>query len=220
MTVPDLATVGARAAREGLAILGAFHPSPGDGAPAGTGTLVLLGPEPGAFWRIFSNSPEFRDSAPDALDRWSTRVIGGIAAGMGAQAIFPFGGPPFAPFFAWALQSGTAFTSPVRLLIHERLGLFVSYRGALALSARMPLPLRGSRPCDGCGQPCRSACPAGALTVEGYDVLACHAFLDTTTGRDCLIRGCAVRRACPIAPPQPEAQTTYHMTAFHGRQSR
>lgn len=219
MAASGLPEICARAARDGLAPLGAFHPEPGDGAPAGTGTLVLLGPAPD-FWRIFSESFEFGDGASDALDRWSIRVIGRIAADMAGQPIFPFTGPPFAPFFSWACRSGAAFASPVHLLVHARLGLFVSYRGALALPARLSLPRRAARPCDGCGQPCQTACPVGALTAAGYDVPACHAFLDTPAGNNCLTRGCAVRRSCPIGEIQPEAQTTYHMTAFHGRQSR
>lgn len=213
-----LAELDARAARDGLAVLGAFHPEPGDGAPAGTGTLVLLGPAPGRFWPIFAASPERRDGAPHPLDRWSARVIGAMAAEIGAGAAFPFGGPPYAPFLAWARRSGAAWTSPVGLLVHARLGLFVSYRGALCLPDRLPLPPAPARPCDACAGPCRDACPAGALGAGGYDVPACRAWLDTPAGTACFEAGCAVRRACPIgAGTQPAAQTRFYMTAFHGR---
>ena len=56
--------------------------------------------------------------------------------------------------------------------------------------------------------PARSARSA----ADGYDVAACHGFLDTAPGRDCLDRGCAVRRACPVgADLRPEAQSAFHM---------
>ena len=205
-----LAELDARAARDGLAVLGAFHPEPGDGAPAGTGTLVLLGPAPGRFWPIFAASPERRDGAPHPLDRWSARVIGAMAAEIGAGAAFPFGGPPYAPFLAWARRSGAAWTSPVGLLVHARLGLFVSYRGALCLPDRLPLPPAPARPCDACAGPCRDACPAGALGAGGYDVPACRAWLDTPAGTACFEAGCAVRRACPIGA----ARSPPHKPAF------
>ena len=103
--------------------------------------------------------------------------------------------------------------------MHADAGLFVSYRGALALPGRLELPPPGRRPCEGCPAPCLGACPVGALTGAGYDVAACHGFLDTAPGRDCLDRGCAVRRACPVGRGRrPEAQSAFHMTDFHGRQ--
>ncbi|MFT3971989.1 MAG: ferredoxin [Amaricoccus sp.] len=216
----DLAALDARAGRDGLTVLGAFHPGPDDGAPAGTGTLVLLGPAPGGFWPVFAASPEGRDGGADPLDRWSARVIGALAAEGHAVAVFPFGGPPHAPFLAWARRTGSAWSSPVGLLVHARLGLFVSYRGALALGSRLALPAAPARPCDGCAAPCLAACPAGALGAGGYSVPACDAWLDTPAGAACLGSGCAVRRACPVcADGQAPAQTRFHMTAFHGRQT-
>jgi len=56
-----------------------------------------------------------------------------------------------------------------------------------------------------------------AFTEAGYDVPACHAFLDTSAGQDCLTTGCAVRRACPVSQSYgrvPE-QSAYHMRQFH-----
>ena len=215
-----LAEIAAAAAPAGLAPLGALHPTAEDAAPPGTGTLVLLGPEWPRFWAVFAASPEASDGRTDPLDRWSRRVIGGLARRLGAAPLFPFGGPPWAPFTAWARRTGEAWASPVGLLVHRRLGLFVSYRGALALPGRLALPPPAAAPCDGCAAPCRSACPVGALGTGGYEVAACHGFLDTAPGRDCLERGCAVRRACPVGGAlRPEAQSAFHMTDFHGRQA-
>jgi hypothetical protein len=215
----SLAAVAGACAAEGLAVLGAFHPSPDDGAPPGCATLVLLGPDGAGFWRRFAAAPEMHDGGPDPLDRWSRRVIAALAERLGAAALYPFGGPPFQPFTAWARRSGRAWLSPVGLLVHDTAGLMVSYRGALALPDRLDLPATGRCPCETCTAPCTTACPAGALTVGGYDLDACHGWLDTAPGQDCLVRGCAVRRACPVgAGARPEAQSAFHMAAFHARE--
>jgi len=220
VTAAGLRAVAATVAAEGLALLGAFHPAAGDGLPPGTGTLVLLGPDGPGFWACFRRSPEAGDAAADPLDRWSRRVVGRLADELGAVAHFPFGGPPWAPFIAWALRSGEAWSSPVGPLVHARLGLFVSYRGALAFRQRFPLGPPPSPPCGPCHRPCLTACPVGALAGGGYDVAACHAFLDTAAGADCLDRGCAVRRACPVgATLRSEAQSAFHMASFHGKRS-
>ncbi len=215
-----LAEIAVAAGAEGLAVLGAVRPGAGDGVPEGTGTVVLLGPDGPGFWDRFRAAPEYGDGARDPLDRWSLRVIGGLGRRLGATALFPFGGPPWRPFTRWARESGEAWESPVGLLVHARLGLFVSYRGALAFPARLALPPAAARPCDACARPCLGACPVGALGGAGYDVAACHGWLDTAAGRDCHRRGCAVRRACPVgAALRVEAQSAFHMAAFHGRQS-
>ena len=211
--------IAVRAAAEALDLFGAFHPGPGDGVPGDTGTLLLLGPREPGFWATFKNTPEWLDGAPDPLDRWSARVVGGLAREFGGHALLPFGGPPHHPFYAWALRSGRAFASPVTLLLHDGAGLMVSYRGAIALPGRVDLPAPpAASPCDGCAaKPCLSACPARALDVRGYDVPACHAFLDMADGADCLSGGCIVRRACPISHAYgrlPE-QSAYHMRLFH-----
>lgn len=200
-----------------LEVLGGFAVGAEDeGLPKGTRTLVLLGPAEPGFWPHLTAEPEW-DGAPDPVDRWSRRVIGRLACDLGAKALFPFGGPPYHPFYRWALRSGRTFDSPVRLLVHDRQGLMVSFRGALALKQELEIA-PGQKPCDSCAaKPCLTACPAGALTGAGYDVPACHAFLDTPAGEPCLSGGCLVRRACPVSQTyarMPE-QSAYHMRQFH-----
>lgn len=199
-----------------LALLGACHAAPEDGLGE-EGTIVLLGPAEPGFWDHVTAQPEFADGRPDPIDRWSARVIGGIAGACGARAIFPFGDPP-RPFIDWAVRSGRAWSSPVGLLVHDRAGLMVSFRGAVLLADRLDLPLPGSSPCDACAdRPCLSACPVGALTGDGYRLESCHGYLDTPAGSDCMSSGCEVRRACPVSQShgrQPE-QSAYHMRHFH-----
>lgn len=207
-----LAGIEAAAAARHLSVLGVVH----DDLPDQLGTLVLLGPREPGFWEMFTHTPEYGDGAPDPLDRWSSRVIGGLAETMTATAFFPFGGPPYQPFIQWAQASGRAHVSPVGLLVHDTAGLMVSYRGALGFAERIDAPVPPPSPCTTCADtPCLGACPVDALTPEGYDVPACKADLDRA-GNDCMAKGCRVRRRCPVsrAYGRAQAQSAFHMRAF------
>nr|WP_241865395.1 ferredoxin [Paracoccus salsus] len=185
-------------------------------APLDGRTLALIAPDEPRFWGVFTAAPEFADHAPDPLDRWSRRVIGGWAAGLGAEAVFPSDGPPYAPFTDWALATGRCRSSPVAMLVHERMGLFISFRGAIILPEEATRTTSFPDPCAHCDRPCLTACPASAF-AEGYDVNACHAWLDGKDGLDCMNSGCRVRRACPISKGcgrLPE-QSAWHMRQFH-----
>jgi len=207
-----------RARADYLDVFGGFQAQPDDPLPTGTKTVILLGPYEPGFWAHLTASPEARDGKPDPIDRWSRRVIGALATALGATALFPFDGPPWFPFLGWAQRTGRAWSSPVNLLVHDTAGLMVSYRGALALQTPVALPTPpAQRPCDTCSAPCLTACPATALRPDGYDTKACHAYLDTGPGADCMTHGCAVRRACPISQSygrRPE-QSAAHMRSFH-----
>ncbi|MDZ7905610.1 MAG: ferredoxin [Cypionkella sp.] len=208
-----LSQIAALAAQRHLAILGGFHADDNDNLPKGTQTLLMLGAAEPGFWAHFTAQPEWGGGAPDPMDRWSRRVIGRMACDLGAKALFPFGGPPYHPFYAWALRTGRVWQSPIKLLVHAQQGLMVSFRGAIALPARIDLPPAAPRPCDSCAAPCKTTCPA--LGAAGYDLAACHALLDG--GKDCMKLGCAARRACPVAAGYarlPE-HSSYHMRQFH-----
>jgi len=212
----SLAAVEAALAPHRLCSMGGFHTRPDDAVPGGFETLLMVGPDEPAFWPHFTTSPEYQDGQADPLDRWSARVLGEVAAQFEGAALFPFGGPPWHPFIGWALKTGRAWVSPVELLVHDRAGLFVSWRGALALPGRLALPPVPLRPCDTCvEQPCRAACPVAALTPAGYDVPACRAFIAGPEGAACIAEGCAVRRACPVGQGRrlPD-QSAFHMKAF------
>lgn len=224
MTLAELTRA---AADEGLLQMGAFHlaqlPARTQAnAPAPTldsGTLVLLGT--GAdFWPVFTGSPEFRDAVTDPVNSWSLRVVGALADQFQAVPHFPFGGPPYAPFITWALASGRAFSSPTGMLVHNTVGMMISYRGALWFPTELELPAeRPESPCNSCtDQPCTQACPVAALSADKpYDVSACHDWLDTAPGQDCMSTGCAARRACPVSQSlgRDPAQSALHMKAFH-----
>jgi hypothetical protein len=205
----------------GLEALAWLHPSPGLRPDPTCRTLALVGPSGRDFWPVFCASPEYCDGKPDALDRWTRRRLTPLAERAGARAVFPFGGPPWHPFVAWALASGMVHCSPVSLMVHPKHGLFLSFRAAFAFDAELPLPATLPSPCLTCrGQPCRSACPVHALTEQGYDTTSCHDWLDTAEGADCLSDGCRVRRACPVGQAlQDRERAAFHMAAFHPRGS-
>lgn len=190
------------------------------GPDTADGTLILLGTEP-EFWRLFKSSPEYRSPKPDPIDRWSRRVLSKMAKAYHAKVFYPFTGPPFAPFVAWALASGRAFTSPSQMMVHDRHGMMISMRGALYLDEQfdLPPPRLARSPCHDCAdRPCLSPCPADALVEGGpYNVAACHNHLDSPEGHSCLTGGCLARLACPLsagAQRDPD-QNAHHMRHFH-----
>ncbi|MGK7654645.1 MULTISPECIES: ferredoxin [unclassified Roseovarius] len=208
-----LDTIERAAAPHHLAVFGTVT---GAETPKGIGTLVLLGPREPGFWPAFTASPEYADAAPDPMDRWSSRVIGGLAQNLDATAFFPFGGPPYQPFISWAKASGRAHGSPVGLLVHDTAGLMISYRGALGFADRLNIPVPPPNPCDSCAtRPCLTACPVDAFASGTYDIAACKADLDRPEN-DCMSKGCAVRRACPVSQSygRLENQSAFHMRAF------
>jgi hypothetical protein len=206
----EYAAIAAAATGAALDVMGGVH--------EGGGTVILLGPSR-SFWPALKRAPEWLDGAPDPVDRWSHRVVGSLAAALNAEALFPFGGPPYLPFLRWAMASGRAWQSPAGMLVHDVQGLWVSYRGALRFACEIALPPTGASPCESCtAQPCMSACPVDALSAaKGYDVAACHGFLDTAPGEDCLSQGCKARRACPVSVAfgRDPAQSAFHMSHFH-----
>ncbi|MEQ8640383.1 MAG: ferredoxin [Alphaproteobacteria bacterium] len=217
-----------RLATHGLQVRGAMHPAAGDGAPAlASGapalTLVLVGNAGADMWTRFADGPEAGDGAPHPLNRWTRRVVGEIATRCGADAVYPFDGPPWPPFLAWARQADRVFPSPLGLLIHADYGLWHAYRAALLFAERlteqpaMPRPAPAERPCDTCaGKPCLSACPVGAFDGRTYDVAACRDHLHTVEGKRCMSGGCLARHACPIGPEWAYGRdhASFHMTAF------
>ena len=200
-----------------LDILGGFHPTEDDKDLPDTGTLLMLSPLEPQFWVHFTTQPEYTDGDPDPLDRWSTRVVSTLADEVGAHAYFPFTGPPYNPFYQWALRTRRCHSSPINLLVHDHAGLFVSFRGAIALPQKLDLPSAPPPPCEGCIEnPCLSSCPVDAFKTGVYDVKGCRDVIRSKPEHPCLTRGCEVRRACPASAGygRMEDQSSYHMRVF------
>ncbi len=204
----------------GLDPRGAFHPAADDGVPAlDTGevarTVMLAGNAGPRMWRAFEAA---RGESALTLDEWSLRVLTGLAARIGARAVFPFE-RPYLPFQRWALRAEACHASPLGLLIHPEYGVWHGYRGALLLAAELELPAPDRRPspCASClDRPCLKACPAGAFDGKAYDVPACARHLAGTSEPDCMQIGCLARHACPVGRDYryAPAQARFHMQAF------
>ncbi len=89
----DLAQITDAAAALHLEVLGGFACAAEEpGLPAGTRTLLMLGPREPGFWAHVTAQPEWTGS--DAVDRWSRRVIGGSPAIWGPRRCFRLAGRP------------------------------------------------------------------------------------------------------------------------------
>lgn len=201
----------------GDAMWQAFQASP-EGAAAGVGAEVSESPEERGGGVRSPGRPE-ASPAPEPLDRWSRRIIVALSKQLEAEALFPFGGPPYYPFPSWARKSEPVWPSPLGMLVHRDHGLWHAYRGALCFDRHIefaPVDPETS-PCLTCaGQPCLSACPVSAFSEQGYDVPVCAAHIAQPAGADCMAQGCRARRACPLgsaARYRPE-QAAFHMRAF------
>ena len=222
----NLSEIRAAIEAQGLSYRGALHPVADDLPDRGdAGTLVLAGFTGNTDWQHFRDSDEAGDGKPDALDRWSLRIIGALARDLGATALFPFIGPPWLPFLRWAREAEPLYPSPLGMLIHPDWGLWHSWRGALAFRETFELPPADRRPgpCETCmDKPCLSACPVAAFNPDRYDVAACVAHIETARGADCMNEGCRARRACPIGTAHRYSpdQASFHMRAFRKAQRR
>jgi hypothetical protein len=199
----ELEAVVAAVERTGLVPRGALslRDDERDGALVDIRTIVLAGMAGRDGWSAFAASPEASDGFGDPLERWSRRLIEGLARELGAKALFPFDGPPFWPFQQWARRAEPVHPSPIGILIHPRYGLWHSYRGALGFREAFDIPelKDGASPCDSCtGRWCLKTCPVGAFSGAGYDVAACVGHLQSAAGGDCMSGGCRARRACPV----------------------
>jgi len=222
---PDrLNAIGQAVANYGLILRGGFHAASQAlateadfprAAEDQTVTVLLIGNAGSAMWEAVA---PIADGAPHSLDRWTKRVIDGVATDAGAVPIYPFN-KPAPPFQLWARRAEPVAPSPLGLLIHPAYGLWHAYRAALVLDGALPLPAQptAASPCVSCtDKPCLSACPIGAFTVAGYDVPACADYISSPAGVACTDSGCRARHACPVGRDwrYPKEQVAFHMAAF------
>lgn len=139
--LPSIDQLRCEAAEHGLCLRGGFEACADDGLPeCGPGqtarVLLLFGNVGSSLWPAFSHSSEYRDGAPDPLDRWSRRMGRTLAHAWSGVALFPFDGPPWHPFGQWAQRAEPMHPSPLGILIHPEYGLWHAYRFAVVLSFR------------------------------------------------------------------------------------
>ena len=167
--------------------------------PPSAKTLIMIGNTGSALWA--SAGEYLRHSARrHPLDDWTRSHLDGLADNVSANVIYPFDGPPFAPFQRWAMRCDAVAPSPIGPLIHPDYGLWHAYRAAFVFDTQIVLPEKedAASPCDTClDKPCINTCPVGALGLRRYDVPVCSAHL-ATPGNRCMERSCLARMACPV----------------------
>ena len=103
----------------------------------------------------------------------------------------------------------------MHLAIHKDRGLFVSFRGALAINQTRKIDQSFENPCLKCPAPCLSACPVNAFTESCYDVAKCKSHISSVDSSNCKSLGCNTRRACPVgANLRNFDQSSFHMENF------
>ncbi|MTI43305.1 hypothetical protein JM93_03726 [Roseibium hamelinense] len=213
-------------AATGFTLLGGFAPDSDDLAslsphdPPVT-QVIMIGSLAPLLWEPFLASAEYKDGLADPLDRYTRRVLGGLASAFSMTAAFPFDGPPYHPFQKWALRCGGFSPSPIGVLAHHEFGPWAGLRAAFFASGdALALDTRSAQgPCPDCvAKPCVSACPVGAISdLTGYDVPACMAYLSSKPAADCW-QGCLARKACPYGAEYGHGTGpgAFHMKSFMG----
>jgi ferredoxin-like protein FixX len=198
-----------------MSVVGAFETEPGEIGDART--VILIGNAGSAMWRRMNPTPS--DPTDHAIDTWTRGLLEPLAKDCGATAMFPFEGPPYAPFVSWTFKTGRCFKSPLGMAIHDRYGLWFALRAAFLFTDELELPaVQPASPCDSCAdKPCLSACPVEAFSEANYDHVACRSHVGKRPNA-CSDAGCLARRACPIGQEfiyEPE-HAAYHMKSFTG----
>ena len=166
---------------------------------------ILVGNIGSRIWLHFSQSAEYQDSEPDPLNRYTARILGGVARAQEIEAIFPFD-EPYWPFQRFAASALGVQSSPLGMQIHPEFGLWYGLRGAFILPEDTELvgdvdgvSVAQTHPCDTCvDKPCLNTCPVSAFTINGYNTEACYGHLDRGEDPDCRSLGCLARDACPV----------------------
>lgn len=196
-------------------------PFEGDGPEMAGGrarSVVLLGNIGGSIWRPFAEWRQCHPDAADPLDAWSVAVIRPVAEAAGGTAWFP-SERPWQPFQQWAMRAEGLRPSPLGILVHPDYGLWHGYRGAIGFIEAIDHPAVEARPhpCETCiDKPCLASCPAGAVTIDRFDVAACRTYLTGTGEETCMLSGCIARNSCPVgqAYRYPPEQLRFHMAAL------
>jgi len=121
-------------------------------------------------------------------------------------------------FRTLGLQAGLGHQSLLGLLLHPVYGPWMGMR--LACFTTEPLPLHGplslETPCRDCPAPCARACPATAISPQGWNLQRCATF---HVESDRCASNCDAREACPVGTKYQytNLQVHYHYNQQTGR---
>ena len=131
--------------------------------------------------------------------------------------ILSFGEPPPAPFFSCSIRTNRIFESPLRPLVHDKNGLYVSFHGTLAFSLHVDLHTAPPSLFEDCWTPCKTTCPVIAFNDGFYNANRYKLHLSGTYKPNFLSQGCATRGICLINKRMRRitGQSASHMKAFN-----
>lgn len=214
----------------------------GDVCDDNTRAIAIIGSCGSSAWSSLQNASEYKEyltGRANPLDRWTKRVGTEIAEQLDAKAVFPFQGPPYAPFLSWAQQLDVVDPSKLGMFIHPDYGLWHAYRFALLFTEPLASQSLTSLPytrelndeknnrspiCSNCqDSPCLTSCPVDAFKYDNsqkiatnYDVERCAEYLKSNLDASCHTQGCLARNACPVGSDYRNAADLqqFHMRAF------
>lgn len=179
---------------------------------------LLLGNGGTGFWRELSSRHQVQIGADNPVDRYVIETVEKTLNPSDLlKVIYP--GNHFAPLTKLGKLCGWHHVSPLGLGIHGEYGVWFAYR-ALVLVTRQfePSPLATAdantgrlSPCQRCAsKPCITACPASAVSKNGFRVKTCtaHRLADYSSCR----LTCHARSACPVGTQHHYSaeQMAYH----------
>jgi epoxyqueuosine reductase len=183
-------------------------------------TVVMIGSGGPGFWRTFKQTPTTAEPdelrrADGSIDAYSTMVVPRLAQivaaeGARCEVFYPFGRPGHSVSFRRLAEHcgfGVAGTV-LGTVIHPEFGPWVSLRGALVTDLELPETgeIEGYEPCEGCAQPCVTACPIGTYDSGTWDFAACVRY---RLFEDGCPTGCLSRLACVVGPDQRYSDEEY-----------
>lgn len=193
-------------------------------APADLRIAALVPWAKGAFLLVSGGADFFRrfeahggSATEDPLDDYTREQVGKLveklrSAGLRAEARHPFGdGGVYLPFQKIGRAAGLS-PSLLGLDLHPDYGPWFAYRALIFVDREIGDRDPVASPCPSCPAPCISACPASAVSREGWDVERC---MGHRLGEDGCTDGCHSRLACPVgaAHRYPIDVLRYHQAA-------
>jgi len=177
--------------------------------------LILLGHLGRDFWQALQargmhGSTPVDTFATECAERWMASSLPGHRWRLVFPGDQPVGLQRLGQLAGWHKAS------PFWVGVDAEWGSWFAYRAVLLTDTQLPVTPRRelASPCASCtGQPCVSACPAGALATEASGPWRLRACLDyrLQPGSACLDR-CLARNACPVGEPfrYRDEQIAYH----------
>ena len=178
-------------------------PSALAGGTEGYRQLILFGHAGRRFWQALEAGGLCGSDPVDSASRasvfaWADAHLAGVRhrlvyPALPDSAALPLNLGALGDWLGWQRPS------PLGLGIHPSWGTWFAYRAALLADSALPVtrPTPVPNPCESClGQPCLTACPAGATALTGFRVEACVGYR-LRPASPCA-GDCPARRACPV----------------------